>query len=767
MHEASPLKQHVMKKKCSKDGKPLSRQATHQKVKRKKEKILKTLEETCDGDEGVKKIVLHKVLLDQSMGHVSKSVLTEIFNSEDWQNQSVPLESTDDDESEEMVPTTKTPKITEIEIADEMSVNHSSMDKEKKQCENDNLIILERSNDMDVSSSDCSQSEMEPESMSFKQLCDDTNHEMAIRFHQNLKQIVQLILENKGKFPNDQERFMRILFTAICNCSEPTKRDVEMTAEALGLSECSARRRMLRARKNRMRIFDSKKNSFKFVVKQLRKKKINDELIRLIVGWVINHQNVRDSPNVNDTLKMPDGSKVGKKILEISVNDLHNDLAKSGIEGILDSEQRVIIGHETFRLMLKKEIPYLKKATDKHMQMCCCNLCLTAMKYQEVLNVFRNQKIRELTFAHEQSVRAQKNSTNTDKTHQNLLRSKCRQLKNRLMGYKDFSHPKNEPRHQKCSEALRELMCEKVKINGREHWKWKCVLRRCKECQNKKLITHPFETTLAPQDSITFQHYIETTRCSEHGVLGTKMLAKERVCKVCESSVSTGVKKGKISTKKEKHSCTVPIGSFLKNYYEPFLREYQFHHPHMKILSNDQAIRERKEAFFNDVNALLTAEDYAEAIKCGFNLQIYADHFGTNPTIKLEGATATFHNRQKKQKEKSEYDTSKEEESDVEKHQFSHFSDDAKQHASTSFENMKKMFECLQKLGHLIAEESVVYDHTDGCSSQYRSALALYLLTMLSGMFKVPIDRLVNAAGHGKNEVDGSNAVTNDTFWIA
>ena len=68
---------------------------------------MKTLEETCNGDEEVKKVVLHKVLLDQSMGHVSKSVLTEeTFNSEDWQNQSVPLEPTNDDQSGAMVPST-------------------------------------------------------------------------------------------------------------------------------------------------------------------------------------------------------------------------------------------------------------------------------------------------------------------------------------------------------------------------------------------------------------------------------------------------------------------------------------------------------------------------------------------------------------------------------------------------------------------------------------------------------------------------------------
>ena len=70
------------------------------------------------------------------------------------------------------------------------------------------------------------------------------------------------------------------------------------------------------------------------------------------------------------------------------MNDLHNNLAKSSTEGVLHDEQRVMIGHETFCLMLKKEIPHLKKATEKHMQMCCCKLCLTGMKFQEVQHTF-------------------------------------------------------------------------------------------------------------------------------------------------------------------------------------------------------------------------------------------------------------------------------------------------------------------------------------------------------------------------------------------
>ena len=218
-------------------------------------------------------------------------------------------------------------------------------------------------------------------------------------------------------------------------------------------------------------------------------------------------------------------------------------------------------------------------------------------------------------------------------------------MKTKLKDYKIFCGNEDAPRHQKCSEALNDLMCEKVEINGKSYWKWKCVLGRCKACQNKSLETHQLERSHAPQDSITFQHYAETTRCSQHRVIGTKMAEKERVCQICESNVSMGVKKGKISTKKEKHSTTLPIGSFMKDYYEPFLIKYQFHYPHMKILSNDQAIRERKEAFLKNVDALLTSRDYAEAIKCCFNHQIYAEHFGFSPTIKLEGATATFHKK--------------------------------------------------------------------------------------------------------------------------
>ena len=51
------------------------------------------------------------------------------------------------------------------------------------------------------------------------------------------------------------------------------------------------------------------------------------------------------------------------------------------------------------------------------------------------------------------------------------------------------------------------------------------------------------------------------------------------------------------------------------------------------------------------------------------------------------------------------------------------------------------------------------FDHTDGCSKQYRNANALHLLSVLSKKYNGAIDRSVSAAGHGKCIIAGLNAV--------
>ena len=176
---------------------------------------MKLIQDFGNGDEDVQKVVLHKLLLDPSINHVSKSVLTETFNSKDWKNQSNPLQPFKDEQCVAMAQSIEATEMMETEIRCEMVVNDSSTDKDEESFEREHFMMLERLDDMEANSLDGTQNETEQESISIGQCCTDPISEVAIRFQQNLKQIVQLIFENKGKFPNDQERFMRILFVAI------------------------------------------------------------------------------------------------------------------------------------------------------------------------------------------------------------------------------------------------------------------------------------------------------------------------------------------------------------------------------------------------------------------------------------------------------------------------------------------------------------------------------------------------------------------------
>ena len=71
-----------------------------------------------------------------------------------------------------------------------------------------------------------------------------------------------------------------------------------------------------------------------------------------------------------------------------------------------------------------------------------------------------------------------------------------------------------------------------------------------------------------------------------------------------------------------------------------------------------------------------------------------------------------------------------------------------------------KMFES----GILVSGMSTVCEDTDGCAKQYRRALDIYLMTMLSYSYGIRMDSAINTPGHGKNVVDGIN--TNDKHYL-
>ena len=52
-----------------------------------------------------------------------------------------------------------------------------------------------------------------------------------------------------------------------------------------------------------------------------------------------------------------------------------------------------------------------------------------------------------------------------------------------------------------------------------------------------------------------------------------------------------------------------------------------------------------------------------------------------------------------------------------------------------------------------------IWENNDGCAKQYRCASLLYLISVMSQCYSVITDRGISAPGHGKEVVDGLNAV--------
>ena len=65
----------------------------------------------------------------------------------------------------------------------------------------------------------------------------------------------------------------------------------------------------------------------------------------------------------------------------------------------------------------------------------------------------------------------------------------------------------------------------------------------------------------------------------------------------------------------------------------------------------------------------------------------------------------------------------------------------------------------LKKKKVLTTSLSKILENTDGCAEQYICASALYLMSVMSKTYPIIIDRGISAPGHGKEVVDGLNAV--------
>lgn len=277
-----------------------------------------------------------------------------------------------------------------------------------------------------------------------------------------------------GRVNADKSLFLENLLTAIApdSTTDTVTPSITNTSKALGIPMSTVGQKLKAASKKRdSLILDG--DSAKWSRPSKRRRgftKVTPTVRAAVSDWVKNHPNVIHSPIANDTLLVKvlgeeQKRRVGKLLLEIPVRELHclmmATLEEGGLAMARDENGKSIISDTTLRNIIKYDIPQLKKATDRHKQMCGCETCITIASHQKSLNAWRFRCLRSLEA---------KIKTACDGSEERHNASLAKQ------DYKSHVFTETgEPIHPKPRHALESIMCKPLDC-GYNHWN--CVLRR-------------------------------------------------------------------------------------------------------------------------------------------------------------------------------------------------------------------------------------------------------------------------------------------------
>jgi hypothetical protein len=558
----------------------------------------------------------------------------------------------------------------------------------------------------------------------------------AMSYHWNqLKKLVEVGSSKTGKANIDQSLVIDTILAAVASDFVQNDADgramtvdkkappLSTTLHLLGMTNKSGRTRLKRAIQARKELLVSKAASrnakWSMILKRRWKghRKITPAVKQAIVHWIQSHENVVTSPIFNETILVKEPGSIEKRrvpklLLEIPVRELHNllvaPLEQGGLPQCRDDDGKILVGDTTLRQIIKKDLPQLRRMSLRHKQMCGCEICISMHSIQKSLNAFRHRLVRTLTCA------------GTLQPTENI------------QTYIDTVLPSGDCWHEKPRHAIKEIQCPTVETCGYPHWH--CVLQRCVVCPEYQV---PFLETQVDEYAkrIKFHSYCKATKCSDHGDLPLNANRCDRCDLLKETS-----KKGRVRTRKYLTLLTRPIGIFMTDFYIPLLKKYALHSAYVRILSKNGCGRMRFEWFQNE-DAVKTIRDYAERLKFEFNNEIQSEHFGASRNLSIEGCSVRYMH-----------------ELNVMMEMHSHFSDTSRQDARTTHTHLKVLLDYLFK-NYLIRQGWLILDDTDGCAKQYRSATALYLLSLIAVTYRIVYDRAIGAPGHGKDEVDGLNAV--------
>jgi hypothetical protein len=260
--------------------------------------------------------------------------------------------------------------------------------------------------------------------------------------------------------------------------------------------------------------------------------------------------------------------------------------------------------------------------------------------------------------------------------------------------------------------------------------------------------------------------------CSHHGVVTLDKVTyylndkgkKRKTCVFCEQLIqakTTDFERGRLYEKVKLFAVQRKIGEFHEQFYIKLIEKLAYHRSYYKILGKFHVADVRQKAFASTPGDISTRSDYAE--KFGFEPdgQLQSEYYDNNRTLSMEGCCLDHflptENVMHHVENGGEYVSSPE---DTNRVFHLHLSDSMFQNAATTTCHFTSLLELLFDPNRMLMKRhGTMWDQTDGCGKQYRCCIAYYLLSVLSVKFQIVIDRAVDTPGHGKDVVDGFNAV--------
>ena len=214
---------------------------------------------------------------------------------------------------------------------------------------------------------------------------------------------------------------------------------------------------------------------------------------------------------------------------------------------------------------------------------------------------------------------------------------------------------------------------------------------------------------------------------------------------------------GTTSQRKEMVMKIKSLSTFMEKFYIPMLNKYAYHLPHVILLGKNECVKIRRDSLLH--GDIETIRDYAERLSFEFDKEIMSSHFGNSLSLSMEGVSVRFIPKNVEKVivgRNVGYDNNL---IKSDKSQFhSHLSDSKIKNSGSTNQHMNVLLNYM-KTNSYLRTGGTLYCNCDGAAKQYRCSNALYYLSCLATKFAIHIDRAISAPGHGKDVVDGLNAV--------